>query len=431
MKALRSWTLAAAAVALAACGDGGIQSPDFTPVVTVTDLRVQPVDPQQGSQVPVGTTLSFQAIATLQQTVPPGTEGAVDGVITIQEDVSDSALWQSANSAFATVEGGVVLGVAPSGGALRVTAEYEDRTASTLVTVTDAVLIGVDHVRPRSAADQDPQNSYTAAAGTGVPFDIFGEFTDGEVRELDQASFDVEWSSSNTGIADNPADDNNFTTLAVGSTQVAGTVTNMQGISPASATAELVVEPLNAFCESEFVAPPSVFATEASALCIGCTVEQPVAIFDANTETFGTMSIPLGLLLQSSVSVTVSQTPTSPLIVGRPAGFLVSRSGSLLSAELLSDVSIETVLCDQTGANCTVQESFGAGTTLLYLALLGLIGGEEVNLLSTPPLTEASGMANGLRLSFSGGLLSAAATLNVHSTCAVAREPEEAATPAP
>lgn len=431
MKALRSWTLAAAAAVLAACGDGGIQSPDFTPVVTVTNLRVQPLDPQQGSQIPVGTTLSFQAIATLQQTVPPGTDGAPNGVITIDEDVSDIADWQSANSAFASVDGGVVLGVAPSGGALRITAEYEGRTAQTQVIVTDAVLASVDHVRPRSAAERDPQDRYTAAAGTGVPFDIFGEFTDGQVRELDQASFDVAWSSSNTGVADNPADDNNFTTAGLGSTTVTGTVTNAQGINPASASAELIVEPLNAFCESEFIAPPAVFTTEASALCLGCTVDQPVAAFDANTDTFGTMSIPLGLLLQSSVSLTVSQASNDPLTVGRPAGFLVSRSGSLLSAELLSDVTIQTVLCDVDGENCQVRETFGAGTTPLYLALLGLIGGEDVNLLSTPPLGDASLDANGLRLTFSGGLLSAAATLNVHSTCAVAREPEDAGTSAP
>lgn len=422
MKALRSWTLAAVAALLAACGDGSIQSPDFTPVSTLANLRIDAADPQQGSQLPVGTTLSFRAIATIEQMVPPGTEGAVDGVITIEEDVSDSALWQSANSAFATVEGGVVLGVAPSGTALPITATYEGLDASVLVTVTAAVPIGVDHVRPRSAPERDPQNSYTVAAGTGVPFDIFGAFTDGAVRELDQASFDVDWSSSNSGVADNPADDNNFTTLAIGSTQITGAVTNVQGISPASASATLVVEPLNAFCESEFIAPPAVFTTEASALCIGCTVEQPVAAFDANTETFATMSIPLGLLLQSSVSVSVSQASGAPLTVGRPAGFLVSRSDSLLSAELLSNVTVETVACDQTGANCAVQESFGADITPLYLALLGLIGGEEVSLLSTPPLGEASASANGLRLTFSGGLVSAAAALNVHSACAVARE---------
>ena len=83
MKALRSWIPAALAAVLAACGDGGIQSPDFTPVVSITNLRIQPLDPQQGTQIPVGTTLPFQAIATFEQTVPPGTEGAQNGVIAV------------------------------------------------------------------------------------------------------------------------------------------------------------------------------------------------------------------------------------------------------------------------------------------------------------------------------------------------------------
>src|SRR5690606_23877233 len=105
----------------------------------------------QGLQVPVGATLSFRAIATLQQTVPPGTDeqdGIDDGVETRDEDVTATADWQSGNSAFATVDNGNVLGVAPSGGAVRITAAYEGFVPGVSVTVTNAELLGVDHVRP-------------------------------------------------------------------------------------------------------------------------------------------------------------------------------------------------------------------------------------------------------------------------------------------
>jgi hypothetical protein len=424
MKALRCWSLAAAAV-LAACGDGAIQSPDFTPVVTVTGLLVQPVDPQQGSQIPVGTTLSFRAIATLRQTVPPGTQGAVDGAITRAEDVTAIAGWRSLAPANATVDAGVVRGVSPSSNPVRIIASYEGFEAETSVTVTEAVLVGVDHVRPESAAARDAADRYTVAAGAGVPFDIYGEFTDGEVRRLDEEMFDIAWQSSDPAVADNPADDDHFNTIAVGSTQISGAVSDVQGIDPASATAELIVEPVNAFCESEFVAPPALFSTAASASCVGCGVDQPEAIFDGDIETFATMNIPAGLLLQSSLSVTVSQTPTSPLRIGRPAGFLVSRSAAQLTGEALSEVTIDTVFCDVNGENCEVRESFSVATTSLYFDLLGQIGGEDINLLSTDPLGEASADANGLRLSFSGGQLSAAAALNVHANCAVARAQQE------
>ena len=176
MKALRSWIPAALAAVLAACGDGGIQSPDFTPVVSITNLRIQPLDPQQGTQIPVGTTLPFQAIATFEQTVPPGTEGAQNGVVVRDEDVTGIADWQSQNSGFATVDSGIVRGVSPSGGQVRITAAYEGLVAQTFVTITEAVLVGVDHVRPRAATARDPADRYTAAAGSAVPFEIFGEF---------------------------------------------------------------------------------------------------------------------------------------------------------------------------------------------------------------------------------------------------------------
>ncbi len=427
MRALRLWIMAVAAT-LVACGDGGIQSPDFTSTVKVENVTVQPASVGQGSSIPAGTTLPFRAIATLSRTVPPGTPNAVNNVIRIDEDVTASAEWTSANTAVATVESGMVRGVAANPVPVTIRASFEGFSGTTQVTVTDAVLAGVDHVRPQGV-ERAQNNTYTVSAGTSIPFEIYGRFSDNSVRQL-SASFDVTWTSSAEAVVDNPADNNVFNTLTVGTAQIRGQVEDVQGLSPAFAAANLVVEPLNEFCESEFRAPPAVFSSEASALCIGCAVDQPVAIFDANVDTFGTMNIPLGLLLQSEVSVTVSQTPTNPLAVGRPAGFLVSRSGSLLSAELLSTVEIETVACDSDGANCEARESFGGSTTPLYLALLGLIGGEQVNLLSTGPLTEASADATGLRLTFSGGLLSAAATLNVHSTCAVAREPEEA-TPTP
>jgi hypothetical protein len=420
MRALRFWSLAAV-VSLAACGDGGIQSPDFTSVVTVESLAVQPTNPQQGTSLPAGTTLGLRAIATLSRTVPPGTPGADDGVVRTQEDVSSLAEWESANASVAAVDGGLVTGVRASSAPVPIIARYEGLSAQLSVTVTDAVLTGVDHVRPAGVA-RTAGNTYNAVLGAQVPFEIYGRFTDDQVRRLNESSFDVIWTSNAEAVADNPDDDNRFATLSVGSAQITGAVTNVPGANPASATATLVVEPLNAFCDSAFIAPPALFSTAASASCVACEVEQAEAMFDVDIETFGTMSIPLGLLLQSDVSVTVSQTPTNPLQVGRPAGFLVSRSAAPLTVELLSEVAIETLSCDVNGDNCQVRESFSAATTPLYLDLLGQIGDEEVNLLSTPSLGEASADANGLRLTFSGGLLSAAAALNVHSNCAVARE---------
>ncbi len=419
MRALRYWSLAVVS-ALAACGSD-VQSPDFTSVVSVDSLVVQLADPQQGSSLPAGTTLRLRAIATLSRTVPPGTPNAEDGVVRTQEDVSALAQWASADASVATVDQGLVGGVRASSVSVAITARYEGLSAQREVTVTDAVLTAVDHVRPQGfsrAAD----DRYSVVLDADVPFEIYGNFSDGQVRQLSASSFDISWSSDAESVADNPTDDNLFRALTVGEAQISGMVNNAAGADPASARATLVVEPFNAFCESVFIAPPALFSSEISDLCLGCSVTQPQAMFDADTASFGTLGISLGLLLESELSVTVSQTPTSPLRVGRPAGFLISRNLAPLSSELLSEVTIATVTCDGNGANCTVQESFDSTLTPLYLDLVGNIGDESVSLLSTPPLSEASATANGLRLTFSGGLLSAAASLNVHATCAVARE---------
>ena len=90
-------------------------------------------------------------------------------------------------------------------------------------------------------------------------------------------------------------------------------------------------------------------------------------------------------------------------------------SADILSAELLSTLQLQTVICDVDGGNCQPQETFDAGGDALHLNLLGLIGSVPQYLLSTPPITQP---ANGVRLNFNGGLVGLLATLHVQSACA-------------
>src|SRR3546814_10527176 len=56
----------------------------------------------------------------------------------------------------------------------------------------------------------------------------------------------------------------------------------------------------------------------------------------------------------------------------------ICRSADILSAELLSSLSLSTLTCDVNGENCTVVETLDSapGNDVLRLALLGLVGGE-------------------------------------------------------
>lgn len=414
--------LMASLAALAGCGDGSVRSPGFASEVTIERVFIEPAE---DVSTPAGTEFSLRALADIKSTVPPGTPGAEDGVLRVTEDVTERADWSSSDNDVASVASGRVSG--KTVGRTTIEARFEGVADDVSLTVSGAVLESVSHIQP----DGEPRSNddrYSLLKGGQTRFVMFGQFSDGQLSKLEPSRFAIDWGSNDTAIADNPdaEESNRFEATGIGSTTVVGTLTDSPGVSPASASATLTVNPRSEICRSEFFAPGAMVVGDSSALCIGCGLEQSGAVVDGNDETFGTLDIPLGLLLASTVSVTVSDADRQPFAVGEPAAFLVSRSSSLLSLELLSNVQVATVSCDVNGENCTELERFGASNGLpLKLSLLGIIGDEEVRLLSTPALGSESAEANGLRLDFSGGLLSAAATLNVHAGCAVGREPED------
>jgi hypothetical protein len=416
------------AVGLAACADGEIQSPDFTPVVTITSLTIEPASPQS---LPAGTTIQLQAFATWTQTVPPGTRdengNPISEVERGPEDVTATASWSSSNAAVATVDGGVVRGITADPDPVMITAGLEGLTATNEVTVTDAALVGIEYVKPQDL-ERSADDSYTVVAGSAVPFEIYGRYTDNSVQELDQQTFNVGWTSDTPTVADNANDDNVFTAAAVGAATITGQISGVLA-APDSADATLNVVALNEFCASEFVAPSSQIVTSVSAPCLGCSAADPALVIDGDLGTFATLSISLGLLNTATVSVTPFDTSVARLVVGQPAGFVVSRTAAdLLSLELLSGVTIETVQCNADGSTCDVLQTFPGESSVLGLTLLGrtITGNEGVYLLYTEPLGAESANANGVRLTFASGLVSALATLNVNTACGVAIPPEPA-----
>ncbi len=103
-------------------------------------------------------------------------------------------------------------------------------------------------------------------------------------------------------------------------------------------------------------------------LCIGCDVTDAGNIIDDSLSSFGTLSTTVGLL-GGNVSVTVTPAETQfiqlPFAAGeRPAFIVGSPVGELVLAEVLSQVSISTLLDGE------VQETSGE-VSPLRLDLIG------------------------------------------------------------
>ncbi|NGY04180.1 hypothetical protein [Solimonas terrae] len=416
----------AALMVLGGCGNGSIKSPDFEPVTTLISVDIQPATAGQPNTLPAGTTLSYRAMATVSVTVQPGTKDAAGNEIDSQtrtEDVTSKTDWTSSNMSVATVSQGVVTGQSASATPVTITASYGGKSDTVQVTVTSAVLTSVVYAAEAGTA-RTSNDQYTVITGNNVPFQLYGRFSDQTAsdapRLLDDASFGITWTSSATDVANNPAGDGNFTTSTAGTTVIRGTVTQqpdgsaVTGVTPTFATATLVVQAANAFCDRAFVAPSAKTSVETSIGCLGCTVANPEQAIDGDLNTDATMDIPLGLLLSATLSLNVSDS-SNPLTVGKSVGLVLSRDADLLSAELLSTLTVTTVNCDVNGSNCTPVETFAGSSDALHLGLLGLIGSVPEYLLATDPITQP---ANGVRLSFQGGLVSLLASLHVHSACA-------------
>lgn len=437
MKGLR-WLLVMSALAVAAC-DGGPKSPDFEPESKVTAVLIVNGNNTEIPALPVpslpkGTERQFALRATVQTTVPPGytpasgeTVTVVEGkqVVTRQEVVS-GASWSSSANTVATVEDGLVKGVA-TGNAV-ITGSFEGKSDTQSVTVTDATLSGgeVRCVRPVTTGDPVPAcpttpagNVYSRPVGLQVPFEAIGVFSDGQPYRIATPPYGVEWSSNQPAVASTAsATSNVFTANTVGSATITGTV--VSGATPppvpASASATLNVTAANEFCDTEFRAPVAETATSASPLCLGCSVGTPDLVIDGDLATVAEMSLPLGLLTLSDVSITAAnKAGTAQIPAGRPVGFVVSRtSNDILAAALLGSLEVTTVSRNAAG-NLVDNDDPATNSEVLRLTLLGIRLPDAPQFLLTTGVTTQP--YDGIKLTFRGGLLSLLTAVNVNTAC--------------
>lgn len=195
--------LAVLALSLVGCGDGGVQSPDFTP--ELLGIEVSPTT----ATVVAGETVDIDLYGIFS--TPPGSDA--DSVV---EEIQSGGRWESDDADIATVDdAGVVTG--ESVGVTTIRVDYEGYFATAVVTVDPAV------VRSLVIRTLDGSEEATASAGENVALYAYGVYSDGEERLLSNAEFTVAWESLTPSIATVDPEEGITTTasaLAVGATQI-------------------------------------------------------------------------------------------------------------------------------------------------------------------------------------------------------------------
>ena len=368
----------------------------FNVTAPVVDSLI--VTPASAS-IAVGGTQRFTATAVLTTGVTTSIE--VDWT----SSVPAIATVSPANGAFTDATGvdlGNTLIIATTTNALG-----ETITGQGQLTVTGVVLQTL--LRVETAAGEARGRT---TPGRAVEFVAIGGFSDGTEAPIDDAN--ITWTTSDTAIATVNADG-----FATGVTQGQVQVRAARVDVPAQ-TAFALLTVTDAVCTTPLLQSEGATVAEfASPLCVGCSVDSEGNIINASTEDFATVTTLVGLL-GADVGVNVAPAAGTSFAAGNNAGFIIGKpAGTLLIAEVLSQVQVSTLL------NGVVQETTSGGVTPLRVDLLGLqlLGATDTALISiatTQPY-------NAIQLSVNSGVASALSTVQVFQACATAETPAPAA----
>lgn len=364
-------------------------------------------------------------------TIPLGTtqEFTATGIYSNNTTTLVQATWVSADPTIGALENADAAAKKNVRGAAKgdttITATYHDPetnadlTDASTLTVGDAVLTSFVRVEPQLGR---------VTVGRQIEYTAIGGFSDGTEHPLDDAQ--VTWTiANNPGSGVDPVatiDANGVASgLIIGSATVTATLVDATGVTgPASQTARLTVT--DTVCTTPLIAAEGATSVgEVSATCLGCTVANPENIINPPADDFAAINVPVGLL-GGAAGVRVDANDNAnyalPFTGGSNAGFFVSKpAGTLVVAELLSQIQLSTLLGD------AVQETTSAAATPLRVELLGqeVVGGARFDTALVSIKTTVN--YDALRLSFNSGLVSALSGLQVGAACGTAEIPPPAA----
>ncbi len=202
---------------LAGCngGGGGGTTGGGTTTANLVSIEVSPLNPS----IAVGTTTQLKATGIFSDNT--------------KQDLTSSVVWNSSNTAIATVSGGLVRSIVA--GSATITASSGGVSGSTALTVTSATLVAIQ-VTPTNPR---------VAKGTTRQFVATGIFSDNSLQDL---TTQVTWTTSDSVIAtiSNATGSNGLATaLGVGSSVVNGVGTTVvrASLGNVTGTTNLVVTP--------------------------------------------------------------------------------------------------------------------------------------------------------------------------------------------
>ncbi|MGH8447592.1 MAG: Ig-like domain-containing protein [Solimonas sp.] len=383
MKAVRLLA-ALAALALAACGDGSVKSPDFE--AELQSIAVTPVS----ATLALGQTQQFTATGTF--TTPPGQTGGNTA------DLSSSVSWVSDNTAVATIDaGGKLTSVAQ--GTVHVTASKGGITSNqATVTIGAPILVSVA-VFTVVDGETTGSNAASIALGATQDFKVLGVYTNATTpRELDLTTASVVWASGTPAtatVAPTTGVITTATSVAVGSTTITATVTDSAQPSHAPFVGTGTLTVTNATLSSVLRLAPST-----GSVAIGKTLPfQAIGRYSDNTEaaidnsqldwttatpataTIDTSGVATGVAL-GSTAVTATLKASVPIsgTVRSASGTLSVTNASCLNALLADDGATATVAASGLCLGCIVDDEnkiIDTDSTNFanMVASVGLLGG--------------------------------------------------------
>ena len=510
MKILRTLALlAVGAVGLTGCGDGGVQSPDFTAELLGLSLSTSDPDATEVAvgvgetpqyTVPAGKRVTLEVTGSF--TTPPGSddeaeeratsadfivspadagsveEGEFRASRTGQVTVTAERGGHESNPIIFNVTAAVIdtIDIEPATASIPVGASREfnavgvysdderrpvlvnwtidDATVATLTNATNSSTVTATAAPGASIGDTAVLTATRPAAGDvpaltdtanitiddrtvvgladasaecapptiGIGFTsqctVDVEYSDGTTEP---AGTLVTWATNGPGDAfvDVESATGEVTGVAPGTATITATLTGA-GTPNTASTTVTVLSSANARCQQPLVAPNALASGTNSVLCIGCNVANPGNAIDDDADTFASINTVLGLL-GATATLSVNSLPDTTLVTpSGSVGFVIAQPpGLLLSAEVLSTLTVSTIAADGTviqSGGAQPQPADPLPILPATVTLLGTIGGQDAALISFQPTQQF----NGLALTFNAGVASVLPSINVFQACAVA-----------
>lgn len=421
MKSFRNLLVLAVAL-IAGCGDGGIQSPDFTgELATLTlsandadTLPPDPANPLGPRRAPIGRPVPL--IVTGGFTTPPGSDPA------IRNSVVDNANFTVTPANLAVVENGVLRGTAM--GTVTVTASKSGIESAPLSLSIVAAVLDTVSVAPATA---------TISVNETASFEATGTFTDASTRPIV-----VNWSVAPLGQVSvsptigqqttaTPAADAGGTTTTLTATATSEDGSEVSGTATINVNTEFLVGLVGVVPTAQTVAPGASAEFTARGTFSDNTTERVGDVPDAllnwtsDRPEVATIGRDTGIATgvapgeQTTVRATLKPSVTTAPGATRTASGTITVSDARCTTPLLAaegatatqDVSGACLLCTITNPENVIDGDIDTSATIIVP--VGLANGTAsllVDAEDVPPTTFPAGQRVGFVVAAPRGLLS-------------------------